>query len=83
MSINPLTAMIPNPVLTPVKEFVKRHGGNWPRRAFNLPPLTPAAPVEDAPAMRVFCLAQNDGRRFAVRALGYVEALNRLTLLLP
>ena len=68
--------MKPNPVLTPIKEFIKRHGG-WPRRAFNLPPLTPATP-----AMRVYCLAQNDGRRFAVRAFGYVEALNRLALLL-
>lgn len=73
--------MKPNPVLTPVKEFVKRQGG-WPRRAFNLPPLAPATPDEPAPAMRVFCLSQNDGRRFAVRAFGYVEALNRLALLL-
>ena len=73
--------MKPNPVLTPIKEFIKRTGG-WPRRAFNLPPLTPATPAEPEPAMRVYCLAQNDGRRFVVRALGYVEALNRLTVLL-
>lgn len=73
--------MKPNPVLTPIKEFIKRNGG-WPRREFNLPPLTPVTPDEPAPAMRVYCLAQNDGRRFVVRALGYVEALNRLTVLL-
>ncbi len=70
--------MKPNPVLTPIKEFIKRTGG-WPRFA---PPQPRTTPAEPEPAMRVYCLAQNDGRRFAVRALGYVEALNRLTLLL-
>lgn len=70
--------MKPNPVLAPIKEFIKRHGG-WPRRVLN-----PQSPVlaEPEPAMRVYCLAQNDWRRFAVRAMGYVESLNRLAILL-
>lgn len=70
----------PNPVLIPIKQFIKRTGG-WPRRAFNLPPLPSETPAEPEPKMRVFCIPQNDGRRYVVRALGYVEALNRLTLL--
>lgn len=72
-----------NPVLDPVKAYIRKRGGAWPRYAFN-PPNAPRAapsPVEAAPTMRVY-LVQKMARNFAVVAPGYLEALQRLNILL-
>jgi len=74
-----------NPVLDPVKAYIRKRGGSWPRYAFN-PPNAPRAapsPGEAAPANRVFVVepdALAAGRRFAVVAPSWCAAVQRVNL---
>lgn len=62
----------PNPVLDPIKEFVRRRG--WSPQAFIMPAPPPPPPP---PAIRVFALWHGD-RRFLVRATDQAAAEQQL-----
>jgi hypothetical protein len=55
----------PNPVLSPIKRYIRAQGGKWPARAWRMPSARPPPPT---PALRVFALWHGD-RRFIVRAM--------------
>lgn len=83
-SIHPTTHMnrkphnftgTPNPVLTPLKRFIRAHGGQWPARAWIIPNSPPPPPP--APTLRVFALWHGP-RRFIVRAQDEAAAQNIL-----
>ncbi len=68
--------MKPNPVLTPIKWFIKKHGG-WGRRFAPAQPL----PVEDSTGSRVFVIEPRllaPERRFAVVAPTWEKAHDRI-----
>ena len=75
--------MAHNPVLDPVKAYVRKHGGTWPRYAFNLRP-EPRKP-EDLPVPDRVYVVEPDalaaGRRFAVVASSWCAAVQRVNLL--
>lgn len=55
----------PNPVLAPLKRYIRAHGGQWPARAWRMPNALPPPPT---PALRVFALWHGE-HRFIVRAM--------------
>lgn len=68
--------MKPNPILAPVKEYVRRYGG-WGKRFTALAAL----PTSDSLGNRVFPVWHGD-RRFAVVATSADQAHARLDILL-
>lgn len=71
--------MKPNPILAPVKEYIRRYGG-WGRRFTPEPPTVP-----DSIGNRVFVIEPKiiaPERRFAVVAPSWEAAYDRLNLLL-
>ena len=71
-----------NPVLDPVKTYIRKRGGSWPRHAFNLPnaPREAPPPGEAAPVNRAYVVEPDAlavGRRFAVVAPSWSAAVQR------
>jgi len=72
--------MTPNLDLTPIKQYVRQHGG-WGKRFAPAQPL----PAADETGNRVFLIEPKilaSGRRFAVVARNWEAAHDRLNLLM-